>query len=249
MAPLSSGLSRIVLLVSVLMPGCTLVVSPPEGKQTCRFDVSNTLCGACIVDNCQDAVDDCCGDERCRDLLAGIEDCARKADDSCEAFKQLSEGEAAGSSLSRCVQTACPGRCESVGTSDTYCLDILTAGKTACSCRYGEGSNPLVCSSLEYPDTMCCAPQGWPAPGQQCSCKPIGCQPTPDGCICTLIDYKGADTSRSCEGVHCCAGNDACVCGSTPCPSHLTPVERCSLDVLTCPKQQSRLPSCSVHEP
>jgi hypothetical protein len=246
-ASIPSQLMRVAFVAPGLMAGCVLLVSPPEGDETCRLDISGTFCGICIVQHCQDAVNDCCADTQCRELLAQVDDCARSANENCEAFKKLSLGKSTGSALSQCVQRECPGRCEAVGTSSTFCLDMPSSAQTACSCSYGEGSNPLVCSPLEFPDTLCCAPEGWPAAGQQCSCKPIGCQPSPDGCICELVDYSSPALARSCEGVYCCAADDTCVCGSTPCPAYHTPVARCSLEVLSCPRQQNRLPSCSVH--
>ena len=231
-----------------LVQGCVLLVSPPEGDEECRLGNSNTLCGNCIIEQCQEAVNDCCADSRCRELLTQIEDCARNTNESCEAFKELSFGQATGSALSKCVQSKCPGRCEAVGTSGTYCTDMLTSNQTACSCRYGEASNELVCSPLEYPDTLCCAPAGWPSVGQNCTCQPIGCEPSPDGCVCLLVDYSHSVLSRACEGLYCCAFEDACRCGSTPCKSWETPVERCSLDALTCPTQQTQVATCSIHE-
>lgn len=240
------------MLASALTAGCVLLVSPPEGGETCLFGVSNTLCGACVVERCRDAVNDCCADRRCRDRLPQLEDCARNANASCDAFKQLSAEEAeesAGAALSLCVQRECPGRCEAVGTSLTNCTDLPASARKGCSCRYGGVSNPQICSPLEYLDTLCCAPEGWPAPGQECSCMPIGCQPSPDGCICSLVDYANSATARTCEGTICCAADDTCVCGTTPCTTHQKQVERCSLEVLSCPRQQNRFWSCSVHEP
>jgi hypothetical protein len=227
------------------LESCILFVSTPDedGGPRCRFAGEESYCGACVKEQCQAEVDACCADPDCGQRLTTLEACTTLHDSSCESLGT--------DPLGTCIAERCRGRCEPLGgVSRTRCDEPLLAASTACRCQHTpvEGANDHVCSPDVYPATLCCAPSGWPQPGVECSCKPIGCNPTSDGCICSLVDYALEGLARECGGEHCCAADDNCRCGPLPCESWQTPVPLCKLSVLACPAGNASVASCSIRE-
>ena len=140
-------------------------------------------------------------------------------------------------------------RCEPLtGVSQTRCNEPLLAEGTACRCEDApsSGANDHLCSEQIYPNTLCCAPSGWPAPALECACQPIGCTPTSGGCICSRVDY--APAASECGGTFCCAAADNCRCSDVPCESWQTQVPLCTIAVLDCAANQDHVTSCSIRK-
>jgi hypothetical protein len=241
---------RLVALTLIFpLSSCVFLISTPDSADHCSFAGKGSWCGACVAAQCQSEVDHCCGDGACASTLSLLETCTTAHDASCSDLKQGTGAGGAAAALSGCVATHCRGSCEPLsGVSQTSCQEPYAGQGTLCSCQYGTALNDQACSSALYPDTICCAPKGWPAPGQQCACEPIGCNPTADGCICSRVDYSFSDLARECGGQYCCAAADNCRCGTTPCESWQTPVASCSIDVITCADNQVLVSSCSVRQ-
>ncbi len=230
---------------SVGLVGCVLLVSPERFGDTCHFSGEQTQCGACIVERCQSAVDACCKDDACAATLGAVESCASRRDDACTTIVN----DASRFAIAACVTEKCGGVCVALhGSPQTSCKSPVPDDSAACACTYGSGTNDdQLCGSAAYPQTLCCAPRGWPAVGLGCTCRPVECNPTSDGCFCLTVDTT--PSQRECAGAICCAEDDTCSCGSTPCLMFQTQVPRCNLAALACRSGQMRVDTCSVRSP
>lgn len=235
----------VALLPPLLVASCVLVVNPEIGGSACHFQGEEGLCGTCIRNECQPAVDGCCADGACGTTMAALDGCASAHDARCDALKGAQGG--AGGELAACVRTRCRGACEATsGTSSTRCDAIALSGRTACECSLSDRPNDFICSSALFSETLCCAPKSWPGPGLDCQCRSVSCQPTADGCRCTLA--LNSPTDVECTGSICCASEDVCVCGERACDSWETRVASCNLGALRCKDGQSAVPSCSLRK-
>lgn len=232
-------------LVGPLLVSCILVVSPERFGDTCRFSGRDTQCGACIADRCQAQIDDCCRDAACEGTLHAIESCAGHGGETCSAIGR----DAGGFAVARCAAESCGAVCVArQGTSQTSCKVPLLGESAACLCRdTATGGNDFVCNAAAFPQTVCCAPDGWPAVGLECGCRAIECNPTTDGCFCLTVDSD--PRLRECSGLICCAQNDSCSCGTRACFAFQTRVPSCNLAAIGCKPGQIRVDSCSVRTP
>lgn len=239
----------VLLLVGPLLcTHCILAVSDlPDPGPHCTFAGTSSQCGACIKAHCQDAVDACCGAMSCAPVLSKLESCTTRHDASCNIFgSRPPTSPSQGVALAQCVHSACSAACATLGgVSQTACHEQLLGEGTTCSCQVDPANaNDFICSEGTYPRTLCCAPAGWPAPGLECACRPLGCDPTSDGCYCDLVDY--GPTERKCAGQTCCADQDSCTCRAGSCFSFETQVPACDIQAVTCAQGQHRVASCSV---
>lgn len=231
-------------LGSFALVGCILAVSPERFGDTCRFDGHDTQCGACVVDQCQPAMNECCSDEACDPTVRAVESCASRHDESCGRIA----GDAGRFALAKCVTEKCGGVCVALaGTTLTSCREPLLGETGACACKYTGGGNDFVCNPAAYRDTICCAPMGWPGAGLECECRPVECNPNPGGCFCLTVE--GTPTERECTGEICCAQNDTCSCGPKPCFMFQTEVPSCGLATIGCGPNQKRVETCSLRTP
>jgi hypothetical protein len=238
-----SAITRFAAL-ALLSTGCILVVSPERYGDHCRFAGATTSqCGACLAQHCQGEIDSECGDDA---ALAAVESCAVRHDCGAISAAPLASG-AAGS----CLAGKCGGVCRTLtGTSQTACSEPSLSEGTACTCTSGSTTNDFVCDARAYPSTICCAPKGWPAVGLTCTCSPLDCNPTNDGCACDRLTI--APTGSTCRGDTCCVDQDRCVCRAataTPsggCYAGETRVDRCTIDVIECAPGQIKVDSCAV---
>jgi poly(3-hydroxybutyrate) depolymerase len=108
----------------------------------------------------------------------------------------------------------------------------------------------VMCPSADIPHPVCCAETGWPGQAfATCQCSTWGCSESPSLCICSA----GSGGAASCTGNHayCCetvlsdGTVNQCACGSFPCQNGDVQVASCSLDVITCPGKQQKVPMCS----
>lgn len=230
------------------LSGCILLVHPDEYGAHCRLAGSDSECGQCIVARCSAEVDTCCRDSSCATTLTDVEGCTVRRDPSCAAAKAAASlPSGASSSMGRCVAQRCAGECEQAGPeSVTSCAGIRTSSGTACSCAQSSTPNSFVCSPATFPETICCAPAGWPGPGLECSCLPVRCSPSTDGCSCNRVDFAVDQHTKECSGgSHCCAADDDCRCGSAKCERSQREVASCSMAEVRCPQGQVEQLSCS----
>ena len=226
---------RVVLAagVALLSSRCILVVSDdvPESGEHCRFSGEDGQCGRCIQQQCRPAVDACCAELACDATLAAVESCATIADAGCDAL------ETDGSELGACVSNRCGAVCERrIAPSTTFCREPPLGEDAACECDQSNPANDFICSEAAYPETVCCAPPGWPAAGLECSCRPLGCNPSEGGCLCALVDY--VPDGSVCQAPPCCVDGDVCTCRQSGCFDWETPVSACTIDVVGCPPEQ-----------
>ncbi len=245
--------------LGALLGGCILLVSNREYGTQCRFAGAQSECGACVVARCQTEVDTCCSVDLCGETLATLEECASKHDQSCAtlAAKAVSESNPAGAGLRACIARGCAAECQPFqGTSETSCKELPLAPGASCSCttQSAAGANDYACATTVFPSTRCCAPNGWPAPGLECSCKHVHCNGTPGGCFCSLVDYTpDQETCGGTDGLTCCASTSTtkdaqCTCGSRACYIDEVAVPSCSSEVMGCGVQR-RVESCSSRTP
>jgi hypothetical protein len=223
--------------------GCVLFVSPTTYPTTCAFAGETSQCGACLAASCQTEIDACCGDDGCAgSVLASLESCTTAH--TCDALLGAS------GPLPACVKTKCAAVCVTLtGTSQTSCLEPPLAAGFGCTCTFGapDGPNDFACSSAIYASARCCAPAGWPAPGLACTCAPLACNATTDGCFCSLAETTPTETS--CSASTCCVENDTCTCRAKGCFSFETPVPSCDVTAVGCRPGQVRVDSCSLRTP
>lgn len=235
------------LLAGLSLAGCVLFVPAAEIRDHCRVSGGESACGRCAIARCQAQIDTCCGQPACGEALAHLEACASRRDVACDELTGgASSQDKTVLGLAGCVATRCAGDCAAVsGPSRTHCAEPYLADGVACSCTLSDTPNQFVCAESNFPRTICCSPQGWPAQGLECSCLPIGCNPTADGCLCTRVDYSLAGLATECEGPHCCAADDSCACRARPCESWQREVKSCALGELRCPSGQLSVQTCS----
>lgn len=236
-----------VALAASCVASCILLVSPDDYGQHCRFEGQDTACGQCITTQCQAPLDDCCLTDSCAPGLNLIEQCAKGDRQLCELVESdLQARDPKRIALAACVHSACGALCKAGAPPAriTKCeQSSLGRGKT-CSCRIGAETNQADCSEIGYPQTVCCAPQSWPAEGQKCTCNTIACNPSSSGCSCLLFDIPSE--SAVCNGDVCCLDGDSCRCGSKACSSGSVQVASCTIDTIGCPPNQKRVESCAV---
>lgn len=235
-------------LFPTVLVGCIFVVSPEEYGTTCRFQGEDTQCGACIATSCRAELNACCRDEACEQPLRDLDDCATRSSYACNTLRGVTIPAVAGP-LAQCVDRACGAVCfERKGTSTTSCREPRLGEGSACECAANGEVNDFVCTPQAFPNAICCAPKGWPAPGLECSCRPLDCNPSPDGCFCRLVDFT--PKQRECEGAtKCCVYEDTCTCRPRGCSSFEREVDSCAVDALDCAAGQERVESCSLRTP
>lgn len=230
-----------ILLIATLV-GCIFVVSPEEYGTVCRFQGEETQCGACVAAKCRREIDDCCRDASCDDVMASLDRCTASHGEECVSLKNSQ------APLSSCVARECGPQCERLtGQSTTSCREPRLGEGSACTCTSGDDVNDVVCNPRVFPQTICCAPEAWPATGLECKCEALDCRASPDGCFCKLADFT--PKQRTCEAVHCCVSEDVCRCTSEQCSGFERPVTSCSIAELGCAKGQKRVDSCSARTP
>jgi len=242
-------------VLGVLLGGCILFVSSPPYGSSCRFAGEQSACGACVTTRCQDAVNACCTVDACASTLRDLEGCASKHDETCTTLASAARSDGPTSTdLRACVASRCAGECQPLqGVSETSCHELALAAGAACSCvtSAAAGPNDFTCSRAVFPSARCCTPKGWPAAGLECSCKRAQCNPTADGCFCSLVDYTpDQEACGGTPGLFCCASaKDAqCTCRSHACFAGEELVPSCSADVIGCGVQDT-VDSCSRRTP
>lgn len=230
-------------VLALVLPamGCILLVHPHEYGDHCAIANASTDCGKCVTTRCQAELDTCCEGDACTATLGDLEGCAKDRGGACDTFAR------SGTPLAACVGSRCGGFCANAGgggPSQTHCDEPFLAKGSACTCTTQSPANGLVCSPRTYAGTICCAPAGWPGPGIECACLPIGCFPNTEGCVCNRVDYAVPETT--CAGVHCCAQDDGCFCTTRACNPGQREVTSCSVAEVGCPHGQTRVDSCSV---
>jgi hypothetical protein len=231
------------VLFFMLLASCILFVSPEEYGSTCRIQGQDTQCGACVVAKCQADLDTCCRDESCDQALRDLDECAVFATYGCQRLAGWQSPPVTGA-LSQCVQQKCGAVClERKGSSTTSCREPRLGEGSACTCTSGAETNDFICNPQAFRDTICCAPESWPAPGLECKCQALDCRSSPDGCFCKLADFT--PKTRECTTQQCCAGDDYCQCGSDECSLSERKVDTCTVTELACAKGQKKLETCS----
>lgn len=227
------------------LAGCVLFVSPPDLGDHCQLGAHDDPCGACVQSQCTAALDTCCA-EGCNGLVDTVESCAKDHGTACTTLLQVT-GDGPRGALGGCVASSCASLCQPLqGTSRTRCRTESLSEGLACSCQLANPGNDATCSSSVFPRTRCCAPEGWPGAGQECTCKAVSCVPTSDGCACVLASTVTAETPQECTGLHCCAGTDVCACRVRPCDAFEREVPACALAEVGCDPGRHEVASCSV---
>jgi hypothetical protein len=227
------------------LAGCILFVSPRDYGAHCRFANEESACGACLASKCATAIDACCRDEACDPTLALVEKCAAGDANGCTGL--ASELSAAGSSriaLAACFGDQCQVACRAVTptTNITECSAPSFGRGQTCTCQVSKTPNATACDETAFPNTICCAPLGWPGAGLRCSCRALDCGPTADGCLCMVQD--GPSGGTRCTGQICCQDHDVCSCGSQPCLSTDQVVKSCDFSTVGCAGGQQHVTSC-----
>jgi hypothetical protein len=197
-------------------------------------------------------VNDCCADSGCANALADLESCTTEHGAACATLQSGKVAGSAGSALAACIAEKCLGECQPIsGQSTTACSEPPFGQGSVCTCELASAPDDFVCSSAVYTGTKCCAPEGWPATGIQCGCLPLGCFPTSDGCLCSLVNYDPREMGGSghCKTKHCCVQGSTCACRSGPCFDFETAVPECDVLAVTCDTGQKSVASCSMRTP
>lgn len=241
----------IAVLALTLLGGCILLVHEPAHGTSCTFEGAASACGACVRERCRSSLDACCGDDGCAETLNALDGCASRSDLSCVALASAARApRPTSANLAACIEERCAGLCQPrEGTSESACKELPLAPGVSCSCMTSATPNDFTCSEAVQPGTRCCAPKGWPAAGLQCACRQVSCNPTPDGCFCSLVDYTPEQTA--CTGVFCCVKpgqDDECACRSRACFADEQRVATCSVATVGC-GPQVRHGACSLRGP
>jgi hypothetical protein len=241
------------VLASLALASCVLLVSPKTYGDRCKFGGEETACGRCLRDRCQTAIDGCCKDDTCAGTMTALEGCAQRG--ACDELTSKKGATGNDLAVTSCAETLCAAVCRSfTGGSDTKCGEPVFGRGATCSCKPAPGAgNDFECSPATYPGTVCCAPEGWPATGLECTCLPLGCHPIPEGCSCALVDTPPDQTE--CSASTCCVSTvdpDQCVC-RPGCFDNETKVAACAVTaqtatgpVIGCKKGQKRVDSCTI---
>jgi hypothetical protein len=253
-----------VVTTGLFAASCVLLVSPATYGERCKFEGEDTTCGRCLRDRCQGSIDACCTDDTCGATLGVLESCALHGDATCGDLTSRKALASHDGELATCATTRCGAVCRGfTGTSDTKCSEPVFGRGATCSCLPTPGAgNDFLCSPETYVDTLCCASDSWPAPGFECSCLPLGCHGTPEGCSCALVDTP--PDQKECGGpgaggaTTCCVSlldPDQCVCRGS-CFDQERKVPSCSLaaadangPAIGCKKGQKRVASCTLRSP
>jgi hypothetical protein len=228
---------------ALLASGCILLVSPETGGAHCRFAGQDGVCGDCVRAQCQGAVDAACAVDA-SGVLAELDACASRRDASCTTLASDASSPQA-NALAACVSGVCAGACApTAGASTTHCAALPFGDGRECSCTTEQPTNDYVCSRAVFPDTLCCAPHGWPGAGLECRCLPAQCGSNATGCSCFLSPY--AATMPVCTGETCCVDQDSCICGPSPCIGNAVKVTSCVVSVMQCPTGTEPVASCSM---
>lgn len=241
----SAGLSSVV--AAPLLVSCVLFVSPDTFGDHCRFANASTPCGQCIVTRCQTDVDACCTDDACNgETLSNLETCAGGDVATCDRLATLKSAAAPSRvGIARCVDERCRADCSSPSSRTNTKCTLSSFGKgESCSCVVSATPNDVQCSEASVPDSICCAPPGWPAESLRCTCKAVSCSPTGDGCRCLLIDAPSE--GKTCTGTKCCQNDDICTCGTAACIPPEKPVTSCGRPTIGCANGLTRVSSCVV---
>lgn len=237
--------------VLLFSSACVLLVDPHAGGAHCALTPAASDCVACLARHCQAPIDACCTEGTCNDIVTVLEGCASRHDATCgEIGRRTASPDAAEAQLARCASAECAGLCNTrSGTSASQC-SASRSGEGTCSCQIKEPTTDFECSAVTYPAARCCASPSWPGAGLVCSCSPVVCVPSGDGCFCSLNAYATPGSQATCNDVYCCATQDACRCNpTTPCKAPEQPVATCSLDAIGCSNEMKRVTSCSVRTP
>ncbi|CAN5925209.1 hypothetical protein BH11MYX4_BH11MYX4_19840 [soil metagenome] len=229
------------------LAGCILLVSPDDYGEHCGFRGQDTTCGTCLATKCRAALDACCRDDGCAPTLSIVERCATGDQAACaSAESEESAASPTRIALARCLVDGCQTTCRT-GTptrSITQCSVPAFGRGQACTCVVSASPNDTACNEQAFPNTVCCAPSGWPGASLRCSCRAFDCQPTSDGCLCALTD--GASEGTQCGGAICCLDHDVCQCGSRPCLAADQQVPSCDFSKVGCAVGQQRVTSCAA---
>lgn len=240
--------------VLMFLAGCVVALATPDLSNECQFQGSESLCGTCVTSRCREAVNGCCGDKACEATLAILEGCANPGGGpACAQLLSTAAPTSSGANLQTCIRDRCAPSCQTVsGVSKTKCREETPDGR-GCSCEISTTPNDLVCNAFLMPATKCCAPDTWPAIGQECKCVSLYCEATEIGCGCELRNYEPSASERRCAagvGGRCCASASACSCGNfVACSPIETEVVECNIDAVTCPRRLVNVTSCSIRSP
>jgi len=238
-------------LVAVGAPGCVLVLPMASvGGAHCGFAGKSTSCGACVAEKCTAAVDACCFDDACGDIIKDLETCSTQQGPSCDRLGSASDSDGVHRDLSTCVAKECRAACMGSAPSNlTECKPAYVTSVNACSCQITAAPNGNGCTSVAHPTLRCCAPTGWPGPALRCDCRAIICLPIAGGCQCQLTDKDDQGRDTECRGgKHCCAdaSTASCACGDQACLPQDTEVPSCTIEQLGCGRGEQQVESCSV---
>lgn len=257
---MSSAIARLLgtAAAGLLAASCVLLVSPSTYGDRCKLSGEETLCGRCLRDRCQPMIDGCCKDASCSATLNAVESCAVHSDSTCNDLATRKSAPARDGELATCAMTQCAAVCRAFsGTSETKCAEPVFGRGATCSCVLATAAgNDFECSPESYPATLCCAPSSWPADGLECTCLPLGCHATPDGCSCALVDTP--PDKSACSADKCCTSTidpDQCVCrkdcfdAERRVPSCSLTAQVANVPAIGCKKGQIRVKSCAIRKP
>ena len=256
-------MKRLLLSLCFALPvGCVLLVEDVDTfGETCTIQGSQTVCGQCLVANCQGPINFCCGDPNCD--ATRIDQCALG---NCTAVNQASVWESCAFSAcgSQCGLTGVDGGLDgsSDGASDAT-IDVANDAKdsssppvvtncttdfNSCSCTVGGPSNTTVCDRTTINNGFCCADATWPASGN-CRCKTLFCEVNSFGCECGLVQSGSMGSCQPTASLpNCCAmpSFGTCVCNKKICESWVgDSVAECTALTMPCPNNGKPVTSCS----
>lgn len=238
------------MLAAVLVAtSCIAFVNPDDFGPSCAFANRGAACGSCLASQCQSAIDACCGSDACLPAMADVDLCAGGDRDACGrvlARTTTTATDDVSVRLSQCISKSCVNVCPYAVATVTRCSQpVLGSGKT-CNCDVSAQPNAVVCGRETFPDTVCCAPEGWPKEGQRCSCLKWACNPTEVGCGCLLTETSSKTDTSECTGVNCCSDGFQCQCSSLPCRDDQKKVPACSLSFAECKAGTRAIDRCTV---
>lgn len=230
---------------------CIAIVNPDDYGRTCSFANVGAVCGACLAGQCQAAIDACCASDQCLSALADVDLCAGGDRNACGRVvarpgTSPAANDAASLRLAQCLSKSCASACPYAVATVTRCAQPVLGNGATCHCDVSAQPNAVECSRAAFPDTLCCAPDGWPSDGQRCSCLKWACNPNEVGCGCLLSETSSRIDSPECTGVTCCSDGYQCQCSSLPCRDDQKKVPSCSLSFAECKKGTRAIDRCTV---
>jgi hypothetical protein len=248
-------------LCGVALSACVLVVPAPadDAKKTCSLTASErlTVCGPCVEEACQDALDDCCkAGSACEPAIANLVKCAIY--ETCEASGTSSEER----DLRACAARSCLEECnlQEIDDVDDAGNPIADAGAKVCSesgetCSCEVKANAAasgVCKPFTLKNEwVCCKGDGYPTVGTTCACTPVQCTKFDGGCRCSAVveHQDGSDYADSCysSAGTCCQGDTTgCECDDSRdrCPSNTSEVVDCFASELSC-SHSTKVDACT----